>query len=120
MRRANHLAEAQKQRKKGTDGIASLAESSKKRLKLGEHALFVEREKSEAEQLSATLKLFEMEGTEKAMKITFIKAMQKNVLADVTNSSRLDAGTATPVAMEQSPKDAAGQPVSISTNFATD
>lgn len=88
-KKAVHTVELQKQNKKGTDGICSVAESSKKKLKLGMEAREVERERVKSGKMAANLNVFAMEGTNPNLH-KYAKEMQLKVLADMANSSCLD------------------------------
>ena len=89
-RRAVALKEQNAALEKGSQGLLALAESSKKKSKLAEDALAIEKDKAESLKIPTHLKLFKMTGdTEDAKR--YLSIMRKKILSSLQNSEELAA-----------------------------
>ena len=70
----------------GSDGIHALAEASRKRNKIAEELVKVERQ-------SALMKLFSMEGTDPSLRERFLKAAQKKALSEIESQDQEEGET---------------------------
>lgn len=84
MPRAVAAAEKTRQLERGAKGIESLVSAAHKRVKLGEDALALEREKAETEKTKMFMSLFAMPGTDQNDLQTFISTMQAKALKEIT------------------------------------